>query len=123
MNLKSAILAVAFSGAATAAAAAPPPAVRSDVPPNLAKQAKVTLAAARATALARVPGGVVKSEELERECGKLIYSFDIAVPGRAGVEEVNVSALSGHVIARKHESAKDESREEAAPKAPKPPHG
>ncbi|HEY0781743.1 MAG TPA: hypothetical protein VGE98_04745 [Thermoanaerobaculia bacterium] len=113
MTLKSALLAVVLNGSAAVLSAAPPPAVHSDVPPNLAKQAKVTLAAARATALARVAGGVVKSEELERECGKLIYSFDIAVPGRTGVEEVNVSALSGHVIARKHE----------APQTPQPPRG
>jgi hypothetical protein len=31
---------------------------------------------------------------LEREHGKLIYSFDIRVPGKPGIEEVQVSAIS-----------------------------
>ncbi len=84
---------------------------KSNVPAALAKQAKITLDAARATALAQVPGGVVKSEELEREHGKLIYSFDVLVPGKSGVEEVNVNAIDGKVVNKKHESAKTEARE------------
>src|ERR1700710_2910136 len=113
MNLKRNIL-IALSAASLATgafAAAPPPAapapapaqmetpaaVKSDVPPALAKKAKITLDAARATALAQVPNGTVKSEELEREHGKLIYSFDIVVPGKSGIEEVNVSAVTGKV--------------------------
>jgi hypothetical protein len=86
--------------------------VRSDVPASLAKQAKVSLEAARATALAKVPGGQVSSEELEKEHGKLIYSFDIAVPGKSGVEEVNVSAITGKVLSVHHESARTEKKEE-----------
>src|SRR4051794_27341050 len=42
----------------------------------LARQAKVTKEAAQATALERFPG-TVESAELEREHGKLVYSFDI----------------------------------------------
>lgn len=61
----------------------------------------------------RVPKGTVLSEELEREHGKLIYSFDIAVPGKPGIQEVNVSAITGKVIGVHHESAKDEKKEEA----------
>ena len=86
---------------------------RSDVPADLAKQAKITLEAARATALAKVPHGEVRSEELEKEHGKLIYSFDIAVPGKSGIQEVNVSAITGKVIGVHHESAKDEKKEAA----------
>ncbi|HEY0554796.1 MAG TPA: PepSY domain-containing protein [Thermoanaerobaculia bacterium] len=87
--------------------------VRSDIPAGLAKDAKITLDAARATALAKVPNGTVRSEELEKEHGKLIYSFDIAVPGKTGIEEVNVSAVTGKVINKHHESAKDEKKEAA----------
>lgn len=89
------------------------PAVHQDVPANLAKQARISLETARATALARVPHGEVRSEELEKEHGKLIYSFDIAVPGKAGIDEVNVSAITGKVLAKHHETAKDEKREAA----------
>jgi uncharacterized membrane protein YkoI len=89
------------------------PAVHQDVPADLAKQARISLETARATALARVPHGEVRSEELEKEHGKLIYSFDIAVPGKAGIDEVNVSAITGKVLAKHHETAKDEKREAA----------
>jgi uncharacterized membrane protein YkoI len=109
-------IALAAGALATAGFAAnPASAPRRDIPPVLAKQAKIGLDAARATALAKVPDGTVRSEELEREHGKLIYSFDIAVPGKPGVEEVNVSAMNGKVINKHHESARDEAREEAPP--------
>jgi hypothetical protein len=111
------------SPAAPVTPAAPPQSdigVPSKVPPDLAKQAKVTLEAARATALAKVPGGVVQSEELEKEHGKLIYSFDINVPGKPGIEEVNVSAISGKVLSKKHESAKDEKAEKLQDQKRKP---
>ncbi len=87
--------------------------VKSDIPPDLAKDAKISLETARATALAKVPRGVVRSEELEREHGKLIYSFDIAVPGKSGIQEVNVNAIDGKVVGVHHESAKDEQKEAA----------
>jgi hypothetical protein len=77
----------------------------------LASQAKITKKAATAVALAKVPGGVVKSSELEREHGKLIYSFDIAVPGKSGIEEVQISAIDGTVVSVSHEDAKAERRE------------
>ena len=78
---------------------------------DLQKEAKVSEADARATALKEVPNGSVKSEELEREKGKLIYSYDITVPGKSGVEEVNVNAVDGSVVGKVRESAKTEKKE------------
>ena len=78
---------------------------------TLMKEAKVSEATARTTALAQVPNGSVKSSEIERENGKLIYSFDITVPGKTGIEEVNVNALDGSVVGREHETAKTEKKE------------
>lgn len=95
------------------AAGAAKPAVTSKVPPDLAARAKVSLETARATALAKVPRGKLKSEELEEEHGKLMYSFDIKVPGKSGVEEVEVDALTGAVLKVEHESAKAEKAEAA----------
>lgn len=73
--------------------------------------AKIPEARARATALARVPGGRVRSEELEREGGHLIYSYDIAVSGRSGIDEVHVDARTGKVLTVQHEGAAAEARE------------
>jgi len=79
----------------------------------LQKEAKVSEATARATALAQVPNGAFKSSELERENGKLIYSFDITVPGKTGIEEINVNAMDGSVVNHEHENAKSEKKEVA----------
>jgi len=79
----------------------------------LQKEAKITEAAARATALQQVPNGAVKSSELERENGKLIYSYDITVPGKTGIDEVNVNAIDGTVVAKSHETPKSEKAEAA----------
>ncbi len=97
---------------------APLAAQKGDAKPNpLLKEAKITEAAARETALARVPNGKITEAELEKEDGKLIWSFDIKVAGKSGIEEVQVDALTGTVVAVEHETPKDEAREEAADKA------
>lgn len=70
----------------------------------LKAEAKVTLAAATQTALARVPGGTIKSSELEWEHGKLIWSFDISTPNTRDIAEVQVDAKTGVVIAETTET-------------------
>ena len=47
----------------------------------LMKEAKVSKADAEKTALAKLPNGTIKSEEVEREHAKLVWPFDIAKPG------------------------------------------
>jgi uncharacterized membrane protein YkoI len=64
----------------------------------LKKQAKVTEAQARSTALAEVVNGTVKSSELEKEHGKLIWSFDIATPKTQNITEVQVDAKTGKIV-------------------------
>ena len=78
------------------------------------KRAKIAEADARRTALAAVPGGRVQSHELEREKGKLIYSYDIKVAGKPGIEEVNVDAITGAIVAHEHEDAAAEAKERKA---------
>jgi uncharacterized membrane protein YkoI len=78
---------------------------------SLASQAKITQDSAAKVALGQVANGSVKKVELEKEHGKLIYSFDITVPGQEGVEEVAVNAIDGTVVAHEHESAAKEADE------------
>ena len=85
--------------------------------PGMFKLAKVTPDAATATALARVPNGKVKSAMLEMEKKKLIYSFDIKVEGKSGVEEIAVDAMTGAIIGTEHETDADEAKEAKAEKA------
>ena len=65
----------------------------------------------RAAALATQPGAQVRSWELEREGGRWVYSYDLDVPDREGVEEVLVDALTGTVVGTEHETEGDEARE------------
>ena len=102
MSVKHAVAIGAMMVAATAFAAKP---VRHPM------AHKVTRAAATKTALAAVPGGHVRSMHMENERGRSVYSFDIAQPKKSGVEEVQVSALSGKIVSRMHESPAKERAE------------
>ena len=88
-------------------------AYKRDLPDSLQSQAKVTEETAAKTALAKVPKGTISSVELEREKGKLLYSYDITVPGQKGVEEVHVDAMTGKYLSKEHESAAAEKKEAA----------
>jgi len=78
---------------------------------KLKSEAKVSEADAIATAEKAVPDGKIESGEIDLEGGKLIYSFDIKVPKKSGVEEVNVDAMTGEVVKKEHETAKAEKAE------------
>jgi uncharacterized membrane protein YkoI len=96
-------------------------------------EAKITQDSAGVIALAHVPGGKIGSGALEREDDALIYSFDITVAGKDGVEEVHVDAITGKFLKQAHESAAEEAAEKGkehadkekeekrAPEAKKPP--
>lgn len=75
----------------------------------------ISMQIARAHALAMLPQGRVRSGELEREHGRLIYSFDIQLPNRPGVEELQIDAVTGRLVARHHESPAAERQERRRP--------
>ena len=117
--IRSSVVAVAL-GLALAVPAVPafaawscsihPPKTASDA--ALRSMAKVSKERAEKIALTRVDHGAkVSSAELEAEQGCLIWSFDLKVPGRKGVQEVNVDAGNGKVLGVHHESASAESSE------------
>jgi len=78
---------------------------------KLEAQAKISKAEAQKIALGRVPGGTVKEGEIEKEKGKLIWSFDIATTNRTDITEVNVDALTGQVVSVEKETPKEEAKE------------
>ncbi len=87
--------------------------------PTLGKvsPAKISRQEAEKTALARVSQGTVKEGELEREHGRLIWSFDIAKPDTKEITEVQVDANTGKVVSVKKESAASEATEQKREKA------
>jgi uncharacterized membrane protein YkoI len=74
---------------------------------------KITMQQARKVALKRA-NGKIESEELEKEHGKLIYSFDIRVPGKTGITEIAVDAIKGNIINVTHETPAAEAAEKKA---------
>jgi hypothetical protein len=87
-----------------------------DIPDSLAAKAKVTETAAAATAQKRFLKGAIQSVELEHEDGHLKWSYDIATPGKSGIDEVDVDALTGKIIAVEHETP-EQMKKEAAEEA------
>lgn len=78
---------------------------------ELLKQATVTKEQATKIALDKVPNGSVKESELEKEHGKLVWSFDIAAPGTSDITEVQVDAKNGQIVSVEKESAEAERNE------------
>lgn len=111
----SAALSVAFT---VASAQGTKPAYKREIPAKLSKEAKISEDSAAAIARAKVPNGTIQSVELEHEHAKLIYSYDIKVAGKSGIEEVNVNAMDGTVVGVEHESPSAEKKEAAAEKKP-----
>ena len=83
---------------------------------KLQAEAKVSRADAEKTALAKVPGGTIKEGELEKEKGKLIWSFDISISGSSDIKEVQVDAITGEVVSVETETAAAEAKEKKGKK-------
>jgi uncharacterized membrane protein YkoI len=114
MNRMSLTILVAGAMAITAAPSFAQGSYKKEIPDALAKKAKVTEDVAAKAAMARVPKGEIQTVELEEERGKLIYSYDIKVASKTGIDEVGVSAMTGKVVAYSHETPADEKKEAAA---------
>ncbi len=88
----------------------------SDKEARLQAEAGITKTQAETIALARVPNGTVKTSELEKEKGRLIWSFDITTPDSKDITEVNVDATSGEIIAATKETPEQEKNEKEKPR-------
>jgi hypothetical protein len=85
----------------------------------LKAQANITQREAEKTALAKIPGGKIKAAELEKEHGKLVWSFDISMPKSKNITEVQVDAKTGKIVSTEVETPKDQAKEAAADKKKK----
>lgn len=86
------------------------------VPNPLRAQGRISRDSAAVVARSRVPGGEIRSAEYEQEDGRWVWSFDLEVAGRSGIQEVLVDASTGEVVALQHESAAAEAGEAKAEK-------
>ena len=78
---------------------------------TLMAEARVSRVDAERIALEKVPGGTVKEAEIEREKGKLVWSFDLTTPDIKDITEVLVDALTGEVISIAKESPAEQAKE------------
>ena len=81
---------------------------------ELMAKAKVTKDDAEKIALGKVRSGRIKSAELEREFGALVWSFDIATPKSKNIHEVLVNAVTGKIVHTEIETPKAQAKENAA---------
>jgi uncharacterized membrane protein YkoI len=109
------VIAGASAGAqATPKTATTAPHKKVETQADLQKEAKMTMRDARALAQKTVPSARIQAGEIEREGGKLIYSFDMKVAGKSGIDEVNIDAMTGRLISKAHETPKAEKAEAKA---------
>src|SRR6516165_1833114 len=87
------------------------PGCASEKDEEMQSQAKISKAQAERIALSHAPGGTIKEGELEKEKGRLIWSFDISTPGSVDTTEVNVDAQSGQVVSVSKETPVQRSEE------------
>ena len=81
----------------------PPHGTRAADLPALAKVTKSDAETLALKAFAATQITTIAESELEVEHGCLIWSFDVRVAGRKGIDEVNVDAGNGTILAQEHE--------------------
>jgi hypothetical protein len=86
---------------------------------ELLSQAKISKETAQQTAQAQVPNGTVNEAELEREKGKLIWSFGFTLPGTKDIKEVNIDAVTGTQVGDVETETPEDQAKEAAEDAAK----
>ena len=72
---------------------------------------KITKTKAERIALTKVPGGSIRSAELETARGQRFWSVYIAKPGSKNAKEIRVDATSGQILAVQTERPEDQAEE------------
>ena len=72
---------------------------------------KITKARAERIALTKVPGGSIRSAELETAGRQRFWSVYIAKPGSKNAKEIRVDATTGQILAVQTERPEDQAEE------------
>jgi uncharacterized membrane protein YkoI len=83
---------------------------------QLVAQARVKESEARKIALKKVASGSIKSVEIEKEKGRLVWSFDISKPHTRNITEVLVDAKAGTIVSISEENSAQQAAEAKADK-------
>jgi uncharacterized membrane protein YkoI len=71
----------------------------------------ITKARAERIALTKVPGGSIRSAELETTGGQRFWSVYLAKPGSKNAKEICIDATSGQILAVQTERPEDQAEE------------
>jgi uncharacterized membrane protein YkoI len=74
---------------------------------------KISKTKAERIALAKMPGGRIRSAELETARGRHFWSVYIGKPGAKNAKEIRVDAVSGQILAVQTEKPEDQAEEPA----------
>jgi len=107
------LTAVAVSAAGPPCSIHPKKGIPSRDVPSLARVTRAQAEHAARSSIKAPPAAIVREGDLEIERGCLVYSFDIRLPGRSGVDEVVVDAGTGRTLSHTHETARQETAEHA----------
>ena len=77
------------------------------LPASLQARTPISRERAESTALRLVRGGSIVSGELERENGRLVWLFDVSIPGSRNLREIQVDARTGAVVSNTLETPSD----------------
>jgi len=70
-------------------------------------QARTTRDRAEMTALKLVPGGAIVTSSLEHDGDRLVWWFDVSIPGSRNVKAIHVDAATGTVVSNTLEAPED----------------
>jgi hypothetical protein len=102
------VLAAALAGVLTITGVAALTQTRGGFDQDLLAQATLSPEQARQKALALAPGGSIIEEEIEEENGRLIYSFELKVPGQERATEVEIDAKTGEILPPDQDDEEDD---------------
>ena len=68
------------------------------LPASLQAQSPITRERAEAAALRLVPGGELMSGNLERDNGRLLWWFDVSIPGSRNLKVIRIDAYTGAIL-------------------------
>ncbi len=97
MKIKLLLVTMAFSAASIVPIVA---AKKDSKEAALVREARITMAQARATALAKIPGNI-EMAKLEREKGKVLFEFEIHRADNNAEVEIHIDAVTGDVFETK----------------------
>jgi uncharacterized membrane protein YkoI len=77
------------------------------LPASIQAQSVITRQRAEMMALRLVPGGAIVSGDLERGKNRVLWWFDVSIPGSRNVKAIQIDAFTGALVSNTMEPPQD----------------